>query len=81
MISYPFVFLRPFEHVTELAGVTWGTRDPDKPCNNRKLKETRFEWADPLPETYRSGVIVDDEVPFKRVGMFIWPKKPKQRSM
>lgn len=67
--------------VTELAGVTWGTRDSDAPCANGSLKETRFDWAEPLLEDYRSGVIVDPEVPFKRVGMFIWPKvKPPGTS-
>ena len=73
-------FTRRVYRVTELAGVTWGTRDPDKPCSQRKLKETRFEWADPLPDIYRAGVLVDDEVPFKRVGVFVWPKKKVQSA-
>ncbi|KAL4245485.1 hypothetical protein ABKN59_009417 [Abortiporus biennis] len=67
-------FTRRVYKVAERAGVTWGTRNPDKPCNNRTLKETRFEWVDPLPEECRSGVVVDDQVPFKKVGAFVWPK-------
>lgn len=75
-------FTRRVYRVTELAGVTWGTRNPDKACRGRELKETRFEWADPLPEPLRSGILVDDEVPFKRVGMFVWPKrKPEEPRM
>ncbi|KAH9917645.1 alpha/beta-hydrolase [Epithele typhae] len=71
-------FTRRVYRVTELAGVTWGVRDPDAPCSNRSLKHTRFEWVDPLPERLRSGVIVDSQVPFKRVGCFVWPKeRPK----
>ncbi|KAI0822964.1 alpha/beta-hydrolase [Trametes gibbosa] len=71
-------FTRRIYRVTELAGVTWGTRNPDKPCKTSQLKWTRFEWVDPLPEDLRSGIIADEQVPFKRVGCFIWPKeKPK----
>ncbi|KAI0350846.1 alpha/beta-hydrolase [Trametes cingulata] len=71
-------FTRRIYRVTELAGVTWGTRDPDKPCDNRKLKYTRFEWVDPLPEELRTGIIADPQVPFKKVGCYIWPKeRPK----
>ncbi|CDO70519.1 hypothetical protein BN946_scf184569.g62 [Trametes cinnabarina] len=71
-------FTRRIYRVTELAGVTWGTRDPDQPCDNRKLKRTRFEWVDPLPEELRTGVIADPQVPFKRVGCFVWPReRPK----
>lgn len=68
-------FTRRVYRVTEVAGVTWGTRDPDAPCDNHILHETRFEWVEPLPEEYRTGVIVDDEVPFRKVGTFIWPKE------
>ncbi|EKM58025.1 uncharacterized protein PHACADRAFT_206866 [Phanerochaete carnosa HHB-10118-sp] len=72
-------FTRRVYRVTELAGVTWGTRNPEKACKDRELKETRFEWADLLPEQFRSGIIVDDEVPFKRVGAFVWPREmPKE---
>jgi hypothetical protein len=74
-------FTKRVYRVTELAGVTWGVRDPDKACSQRKLKETRFEWAEPLPEAFRSGVIVDDEVPFKRVGMYIWSKKKTKSAL
>ena len=69
-------FTRRVYKVTELAGVTWGTRDPTAPVDNRHLRETRFEWAEPLPEDYRTGVLVDEHVPFLRVGMFVWPKLP-----
>jgi hypothetical protein len=37
------------------------------------LKETRFEWIEPLPEKLRSGIVVGP-VLFKRVGCYIWPK-------
>ena len=74
-------FMRRVFRVTELAGVTWGTRDPEEACDAANLKETRFEWAEPLPETFRSGILCDEEVPFKRVGMFIWPKNDKPRGV
>ncbi|KAH9922883.1 alpha/beta-hydrolase [Amylocystis lapponica] len=67
-------FTRRIYKVTELAGVTWYTRNPESECDNRTLKETRFEWFDPLPEDLRSGIVVDKQVPFKRVGTFVWPK-------
>lgn len=67
-------FYRRVYKVTELAGVKWGTRDPDTSCDNKTLKETRFEWIDPLPEDLRSGIVVDQQVPFNNVGVFIWPK-------
>ena len=71
-------FTRRVYQVTELAGVTWGVRNPEKGCDNRTLKHTRFEWVDPLPERLRSGIIADPQVPFKRVGCFVWPKeRPK----
>ena len=71
-------FTRRVYKVTELAGVTWGVRNPDKACDNRTLKYTRFEWSEPLPEALRSGIIVDPQVPFRRVGCFVWPKdRPK----
>ncbi|KAI0916019.1 hypothetical protein AcV5_003475 [Taiwanofungus camphoratus] len=68
-------FTRRIYKVAELAGVTWGTRNPNEPCDNRKLKETRFEWIDPLPENLRTGIVVDKQVEFKKVGVFIWPKE------
>ncbi|KAI0739053.1 alpha/beta-hydrolase [Daedaleopsis nitida] len=71
-------FTRRVYKVTELAGVTWGTRDPDEECDSRKLKHTRFEWVDPLPDELRTGIIADPQVPFRRVGCFVWPKeRPK----
>ena len=75
-------FTRRVYKVTELAGVTWGTRNPDEECNNRTLKYTRFEWVDPLPEELRTGIIADPQVPFRRVGCFVWPKeRPKSESI
>lgn len=68
-------FTRRIFRVTEVAGVTWGTRDPNVAPNERSLKETRFEWVNPLPEPYRTGII-QDGVPFKQVGCYIWPKEP-----
>jgi hypothetical protein len=53
--------------------MTWGTRPPDFEPRPSSLKETRFEWVEPLPEKLRSGIVVD-VVPFKRVGCYIWPK-------
>ena len=69
-------FTRRIYKVTELAGVTWGVRNPEKACDNRTLKYTRFEWVDPLPERLRTGILADPHVPFKRVGSFVWPKEP-----
>ena len=71
-------FTRRIYKVTELAGVTWGTRNPEKACKNESLKETRFEWIDPLPEELRSGIVVDSQAQCKRVGVFIWPKDAPQ---
>ncbi|OBZ67432.1 hypothetical protein A0H81_12578 [Grifola frondosa] len=68
-------FMRRIFKVTELAGVTWCTRDPSVECDNRKLKYTRFEWVDPLPIELRTGIVADPQVPFKRVGTFVWPKE------
>ncbi|KAG6852621.1 hypothetical protein C0991_010392 [Blastosporella zonata] len=66
-------FTRRIYKVTEVAGVTWGTRDPQKEPPVGSLKETRFEWAEPLPEPLRTGILASG-VPFTRVGCFIWPK-------
>ena len=71
-------FTRRIYKVTELAGVTWGTRNPEKACKNESLKESRFEWIDPLPEEMRSGIVVDSQAQCKRVGVFIWPKDAPQ---
>ncbi|KAG6816852.1 hypothetical protein H0H87_002338 [Tephrocybe sp. NHM501043] len=68
-------FTRRIYKITEVAGVTWDTRDPQKEPLAGSLKETRFEWAKPLPATHRTGIIVGD-VPFTRVGCYIWPKDP-----
>ena len=67
-------FTRRVYRVTEVAGVTWGTRNPEAPCDNRRLRETRFEWVPPLPDELRTGIIVDEQVPYHKVGTFIWPK-------
>ena len=66
-------FTRRIYKITEVAGVTWGTQPPDFEPRPNSLKETRFEWFEPLPEKLRSGIVVD-VVPFKRVGCYIWPK-------
>jgi hypothetical protein len=66
-------FTRRVYKITEVAGVTWGTRHPDFEPRPGSLKETRFEWIEPLPEKLRSGIVVGP-VPFKRVGCYIWPK-------
>ncbi|KAF9564056.1 alpha/beta-hydrolase [Agrocybe pediades] len=68
-------FTRRIFKVTEVAGVTWGTRDPTVAPDQSTLKETRFEWVPPLPEGFRTG-IVNDSIPFTKVGCYIWPKKP-----
>jgi acetyl esterase/lipase len=67
-------FTRRIYRVTEVAGVTWGTRNPEEEPKPKELKETRFEWAPPLKERYRAGVVVDrfGRVPYKRVGCFVW---------
>ncbi|KAH9933761.1 alpha/beta hydrolase fold-domain-containing protein [Fomitopsis serialis] len=74
-------FTRRIYKVTELAGVTWGTRNPDEPCDNRTLKETRFEWIEPLPEEMRSGVVVDSQTQCKRTGVFVWPKDAPEATI
>ncbi|PPQ92171.1 hypothetical protein CVT25_008945 [Psilocybe cyanescens] len=67
-------FTRRIFKVTEVAGVTWGTRDPTVAPDKSSLKETRFEWVEPLPSQFQTG-IVKDTVPFTRVGCYIWPKE------
>ncbi|KDR77252.1 hypothetical protein GALMADRAFT_246557 [Galerina marginata CBS 339.88] len=69
-------FTRRIYKVTEVAGVTWGTRSPTIGPGNEALGETRFEWVKPLPEKLRTG-IVKDSVPFVEVGCYIWPKQPR----
>ncbi|KAF9485636.1 alpha/beta-hydrolase [Pholiota conissans] len=68
-------FTRRIYKVTEVAGVTWGTRDPDVAPDENSLKETRFQWVEPLPMEYRTGIL-DSGIPFKKVGCYIWPKRP-----
>ncbi|KAF9067750.1 Alpha/Beta hydrolase protein [Rhodocollybia butyracea] len=67
-------FTRRIYRVTEVAGVIWGTRNPEEEPGPKALKETKFEWAPPLRESYRKGVVVDrfKRVPFKKVGCFVW---------
>lgn len=67
-------FTRRVHKVTEMAGVLWGTRDPTTEPAAGSLKETRFEWIDPLPDKMRTGILNDPAVPFVRVGAFVWPK-------
>ncbi len=69
-------FTKRIYKVTEVAGVTWGTRDPTQQPDEALLKETRFAWVPPLPDQLRTGVVDDSEVQCLRVGTFIWPKVP-----
>ena len=71
-------FTRRVHKVTEMAGVVWGTRDYTKEPKQSSLKETRFQWIDPLPDELRKGIVDDKEVPCVRVGAFVWPKHPKR---
>lgn len=68
-------FTRRVHKVTEMAGVLWGTRDPTTEPRPGSLKETRFEWIDPLAEKMRTGILLDEEVQFARVGAYVWPKE------
>jgi len=67
-------FTKRIYKVTEVAGVTWGTRDPTHEPDEKSLKETRFAWVPPLPHDLCTGIVKDDQVPLQRVGTFIWPK-------
>ena len=71
-------FTRRVHKVTEMAGVVWGTRDYTKEPKQSSLKETRFQWIEPLPKELRKGVVDDKEVPCARVGTFVWPKHSKR---
>ena len=71
-------FTRRIHKVTEMAGVVWGTRDHTKEPKQSSLEETRFQWTDPLPEEFRKGIVNDQEVPFVRVGTFVWPRHSKK---
>ncbi len=68
-------FTRRIYKVTEVAGVTWGTRDPTVAPDTTTLRETRFIWADPLPVSMRTGIVEGGGVKFKRVGCYVWPKE------
>ena len=67
-------FTKRIYKVTEVAGVTWGTRDPTQEPSENSLKETRFFWVPPLPSEFRTGIVNDDQVLHQKVGTFIWPK-------
>lgn len=69
-------FTKRIYKVTEVAGVTWGTRDPTQEPDEISLNETRFAWVPPLNDELRTGVVDDTEVQCLRVGTFIWPKVP-----
>jgi len=71
-------FTRRIHKVTEMAGVVWGTRDYTKEPKQSSLKETRFQWIDPLPQELQKGIVDDQEVHCAKVGTFVWPKHPKQ---
>ncbi|KAH9073018.1 alpha/beta-hydrolase [Lactarius deliciosus] len=67
-------FTKRISKVTEVAGVTWGTRDPTQEPDETSLNETRFAWVPPLSDELRTGVVNDNEVQCLRVGTFIWPR-------
>jgi hypothetical protein len=69
-------FTKRIYKVTEVAGVTWGTRDPTLEPDETSLTETRFAWVPPLPTELCTGIVDDDQVRPQRVGTFIWPKVP-----
>lgn len=73
-------FTRRIYKVTEMAGVVWGVRDNTKEPKQSSLEETRFQWIDPLPKDLRKGIVDDQEVPFVKVGTFVWPKHSKKLS-
>jgi hypothetical protein len=67
-------FTKRIYKVTEVAGVTWGTRDPTLEPNEKSLKETRFVWVPPLPRDLCTGIVNDDQVLPQKVGTYVWPK-------
>ena len=71
-------FTRRIHKVTEMAGVVWGARDYTQEPDQSKLKETRFQWTDPLPKELQRGIVDDREAHCVRVGTFVWPKHPKK---
>jgi hypothetical protein len=68
-------FTKRIYKVTEVAGVTWGTRDPTHEPDANSLHETRFAWVPPLPDGLCTGIVHDDQVSTQRVGTYIWPKR------
>ena len=66
--------IRHIHRVSEVAGVTWGTRDPQTAPDERRLKSTRFQWIEPLPTRLRTGIL-ESSVPFCRVGAYVHPKE------
>jgi hypothetical protein len=67
-------FTKRIYKVTEVAGVTWGTRDPTLEPNEMSLQETRFIWVPPLPADLCTGIVNDDQVLPQKVGTYVWPK-------
>ena len=67
-------FTKRIYKVTEVAGVTWGTRDPTLEPNEKSLEETRFIWVPPLPADLCTGIVNDDQVLAQNVGTYVWPK-------
>lgn len=64
--------------MTEVAGVTWGTKDPTVAPDPSTLKETDFVWAKPLDEKSRTGLLKQEKIPeFTKVGTYVWPGKNK----
>ena len=66
--------IRHIYKITQVAGVTWGTRDPQTAPDERRLKSSRFQWIEPLPAHLRTGIVVAN-VPFCRVGAYAYPKE------
>lgn len=71
-------FTRRVHKVTEMAGVVWAVRDNTQEPKQSSLKETRFQWIDPLPAELQKGVVNDKAAECIRVGTFVWPKHPKK---
>lgn len=68
--------IRHIHRISEVAGVTWGTRDPQTAPDKRRLKSTRFQWIEPLPAHLRTGILGGSHsVPFCRVGAYAYPKE------
>lgn len=68
-------FYRRVSGISELAGCQFETRDVTTEPDPRKLKETRFEWAERMQDEWIAGVLHDEQVcPLDRVGMFVWEK-------